>query len=97
LVSLVNRLAYHEELVSAGEEFIGQNFGGVHGKARHFVLLLVFLLFLDQQYVSFLVLYMEMGIVRKRLLKKKIYICKLFLELFDGVNETRFGWFFQVY
>ena len=33
----------YEELVS-GEEFIGRKFGGVHGKARHFVLVLVLVL-----------------------------------------------------
>jgi hypothetical protein len=50
----------------SSEEFIGQKFGGVHGKARHFVLVFLFLfLFLCIFIFIFWVLKMGMGIVRK--------------------------------
>lgn len=69
LVSLVNRFAYEEVLVSAGEEFIGQKIRRRTWESQAFCSCSCFLVFFNivQYYVSFWVLYMEMGIVRKRL------------------------------
>lgn len=82
-LELVNtRMGFaYEELVS-GEEFIGGKSSGVHGRARHFVLVLVFSLLYSLR-LLFWLSNMEMGI-KRQYLWKKIDRCEMFLQLWCG-------------